>query len=294
MNIQFDTQHHFVPDFYVKAMNEAGITRVGSIRFTRWSPTTSLRMMDSVGIEKGVLSISTPGVDPAKEPVSLARKLNEFIAEQRTANPERFGGFAAIPLCDPAAAAAEVVYALDTLGFEGIGLMSNSEGNYLGDPRFAEMFSEIDARDGVVFIHPNDPVDPFLEGLANVFYGWPVDTSRSVVSLERAGVFERMPHITFLLGHGGGALPAIADIVKRRRQLMADTAKVTDPIAIRMVIETFGRDRVTFGSDFPWGKKAQFWKTQLEKEWTADQGLIEAVFRNNARALFAPAMEEVR
>ncbi len=294
MNIQFDTQHHFVPDLYVMAMNEVGITEVGSLRFPKWSPTTSLRMMDAVGIEKGVLSISTPGVDPAKEPVVLARRLNEFIAEQRSSHPERFGGFAAIPLCNPEAAAAEAVYALDTLGFEGVGLMSNSEGRYLGDPRFTPLFSEIDARDGIVFIHPNDPVEPFLEGLANVFYGWPVDTSRSVLSLERAGVFDQMPNITFLLGHGGGALPAIAEIVKRRPQLMADTAKVTDPLSIKMVMETFGRDRVTFGSDFPWGKKARFWKTQLEKEWRADEESLEAVFRNNARALFAPALEEVR
>jgi len=293
MTIGHDTHHHLVPDFYADAMKEAGITKVSGLAFPKWEPATSLRMMDKVGIEKALLSISSPGVDPAREPVEMARRLNELMAELRVKYPDRFGGFAAIPLCDPAAAVAEAVYALDSLGLEGIGLLSNSGGHYLGDPRFGDLMAELDARAARVFIHPNDPEEPFADGLVLTFYAWPLDTSRTVASLEAAGVFERLPDITFFLSHGGGALPAIAEIVKRRAQLMADTAKVADEIPLESVVETFGKDRITFGGDFPWAKKARYWKTQIEKSWANRDELMESVFETNARTTFSRAKERV-
>lgn len=294
MTIGYDTHHHVVPKFYVEAMNEAGIKKVSGLAFPKWTPATSLRMMDKVGIGKAMVSISTPGVDPAKQPVDLARKLNEYIARLGSDYPDRFGGFAAIPLPEPEAAVAEAVYALDTLKLEGIGLMSHSGGSYLGASEFDEMLSEINARGATVFIHPTDPVDSYMDGLMFTFYGWPLDTSRAVASLEAAGVFDRHPDITFIVSHGGGALPAIRNIVTRRHQLMADTAKVADEIPLESVVESYGSERITFGSDFPWGKKAGFWKRQIEKSWSDRRELLEAVFRQNGKTSVSRKMEGVK
>ena len=50
--------------------------------------------------------------------------------------PKRFGFFATLPLPDVEAALAEISYTLDTLHADGIVLLSNYTGIYLGDPRF--------------------------------------------------------------------------------------------------------------------------------------------------------------
>ncbi len=295
MKIRIDTHHHAVPPFYVEAMNEAGVRKVSTLAFPKWSPKQSLKMMDSVGIERAMLSLSTPGVEPALDPNGLARRVNDYLATVRSRRPDRFGAFGVIPLGDSEAAIAEAVYVLDELEFEGIGLLSNGGGTYLDSPRFDRMFREIDRRAATVFIHATDPVDSRYEGLVVGFYGWFIDTSRTALQMEAAGVFERYSNITFILGHGGGALPVIGDIVSKRLRIYCDTAKVAEPAPLESIRSTFGASRITFGSDYPWARKARYWKSQIEKTWSENEEVLEAVFGQNAACLIdAHIIEENR
>ena len=50
--------------------------------------------------------------------------------------PGRFDGFACLPLPDVEGALAELAYALDDLGLDGVLPFSNARGILLGDPRF--------------------------------------------------------------------------------------------------------------------------------------------------------------
>ena len=80
-------------------------------------------------------SISTPGVhvgDDARAR-SLARRCNELAATMMQKRPDRFGGFAALPLPDVDGALDELAYALDVLKLDGVVLFSNSNGVYLGE-----------------------------------------------------------------------------------------------------------------------------------------------------------------
>ena len=65
---------------------------------------------------------------------ALARRCNEFLAELVHARPDRFGGFACLPLPDVDASLEELSYALDVLGLDGFVLFTNSNGAYFGDP----------------------------------------------------------------------------------------------------------------------------------------------------------------
>jgi 6-methylsalicylate decarboxylase len=74
--------------------------------------------MDDAGIDVAVVSLSTPGVhtgDSGKAR-ALARRCNEFSAELVRSRPDRFGGFACLPLPDVDASLEELSYALDVLG----------------------------------------------------------------------------------------------------------------------------------------------------------------------------------
>ncbi|WP_308120483.1 amidohydrolase family protein [Streptomyces bambusae] len=47
---------------------------------------------------------------------------------------------------DPAGARAEAVHALDELGSDGVTVLSNAYGRYLGDPDFEPLWAELDPR----------------------------------------------------------------------------------------------------------------------------------------------------
>jgi 6-methylsalicylate decarboxylase len=66
----------------------------------------------------------------------LARGSNQFYVELLARHPRRFGAFAVLPLPDVDAALAELALALDVLGLDGVMLLSNYAGPYLGDPSF--------------------------------------------------------------------------------------------------------------------------------------------------------------
>jgi len=61
-------------------------------------------------------------------------------------HPTRFGAFATLPLPDVDAALEELKRALDTLKLDGVVLLSNYDGYYLGDLRFDILLSELNLR----------------------------------------------------------------------------------------------------------------------------------------------------
>ena len=85
-----------------------------------------------------------------------AREVNEYSAEVVAARPERFGFFATLTLPDVEGALAEARYALDTLLADGIVLLANNDGRYLGDPGFEPLLEFLHHRRAVVFIHPGE------------------------------------------------------------------------------------------------------------------------------------------
>src|SRR5260370_2130471 len=124
--------------------------------------------METAGVDGAVVSLSTPGVhrgDSAKAR-ALARRCNEFSAELVHAKPDRFGGFACLPLPDVDASLEELSYALDVLRLDGFVLFTNSNGVYLGDPALEPVFEGLERPKTVPYSHPNPPPHPVSHSLA--------------------------------------------------------------------------------------------------------------------------------
>jgi predicted TIM-barrel fold metal-dependent hydrolase len=147
----------------------------------------------------------------------LARQSNEFLASMRSEHPTRFGAFAVLPVPDVDGALGEATYALDTLKLDGVVMLSNVIGHYVGDPENDALFAELNRRNTVVFIHPGDPPDKGIP--ASILY--PIDmaleTARAVMSLLYGGVFERHPNVKFIFSHCGGITPYLAHRMVRGR-----------------------------------------------------------------------------
>ena len=88
--------------------------------------TESLRLeaMDKAGIELSILSFNSPGIQAETDPavaVEAAKRANDFLAEKVIArHPDRYAGFAAVPLQDPEAAADELDRCVKQLGFKDV------------------------------------------------------------------------------------------------------------------------------------------------------------------------------
>lgn len=84
--------------------------------------TERLDLMDKNGIEFAILSNNAPGIQgilDTNEAIEVSRKANDAMAEAVTKHPKRYGAFAALPMQDPDAAAAELTRCVKELGFYG-------------------------------------------------------------------------------------------------------------------------------------------------------------------------------
>ena len=101
MTFTVDIHHHLIPDFYGHATERDG-QLVGGVVPGAWSQASALAFMDDAGIDVAVASISAPGVHLGddSEALDLARRCNDFLAKMVRSRPDRFGGFAIMPLPD--------------------------------------------------------------------------------------------------------------------------------------------------------------------------------------------------
>ena len=189
-----------------------------------------LAHMDRWEVDAAVLSSGGPLVGGPSRP-ELARLVNEGFAELVREHPTRFGAIASLPLPDVDAALAELEYALDTLELDGVLLLSNHEGVYLGDPRLDPLFDELERRRAYCFVHPDFPSVSPLPDHPGRWYEFPFDTTRALVNVALSGTFDRCPNVRFQWAHLGGTIPFVADRINRQAARMPPpTARMTLPM----------------------------------------------------------------
>jgi 2,3-dihydroxybenzoate decarboxylase len=170
--------------------------------------------MDAAGIDLQLLSLTSPGVQifDADTATALAVDANDRLAAAIARHPARYTGLTAIAPQDPAHAAREIERGMTRLGLKGVIVNSHTHGEYLDDPKFWPIFEAAEALDAPIYLHPNTPsrtlIGPMLErGLDVAIFGFQVETSFHALSLIVAGVFDRFPKLTLVLGHLGEGLP---------------------------------------------------------------------------------------
>lgn len=275
MSDWIDVHAHFTTPEYISAASAAGYEFPDGMKgYPSWSVDEHLAMMDAQGIATSVLSMSSPGVhfgDDARAE-EIARMVNDTAATARANHPGRFEFFAALPLPDVAASVAELRRCIDELGAKGAVLDSNAHGMYLGDDRMDPIYTELNARGAVLFIHPTSPA-----GCEHTSLGRPrpmiefmFDTARTVTDLMLAGVPKRFPDLSIIVPHAGGVLPLLVDRIQGFMSIFGDPeAPKPDvhgdlagfyydlagdpfPRLIPSLLTLTDRDHVLYGTDYPW------------------------------------------
>lgn len=236
--------------------------------------------MELAGIDKMVLSLTAPGVQIFDAPTAnaLAASTNDQLAEAIKKHPDRLAGLAAVAPQDPKTAAKEMERGIRKLGLNGVIINSHTNGEYLDDPKFWEIFEAAEALDAAIYLHPQTPppnmVMPYLaRGFERAIMGFAHETSLHVLGLMTSGVFDRFPKLKIVIGHGGEGLPymlyridymyenARYAFMKKVKKLPSDYMKENFYIttsglpwapAITMAQSVLGMDRVLYAMDYPY------------------------------------------
>jgi predicted TIM-barrel fold metal-dependent hydrolase len=235
-------------------------------------PSERIEMMDHLGVAKQVLSVPSPNAyfledEPAEV---LARQTNEEFADIVRSNPRRFEALAMLPLRNVDQSLDVLDWALNDLEMKGTMILSNINGMPLDDPSLEPFWDAANDLNLLVYVHPTVPDAPHHdENALAIAVGFFSESTLTVARLAYSGIFERYPNIRWVFSHLGGTLPIILprldsywrqfeDCRERApkppseyaQDLVFDTATKHQP-AIRCAIETYGQDRLVFGSDYP-------------------------------------------
>ena len=275
-----------------------------------------LDAMDAAGLDVQVLSLNSPGIQAerdARVAVAAARTVNDLLADTITAHPDRFAGFAALPLQDPAAAAGELERAVTQLGFCGALVNAHTLGRYLDDPQFRVVWERAEGLDVPLFLHPANGVDipHVLSGhpeLIGPMWSWGADTAAHVLRLVFGGVFDDFPEAKVLVGHMGEALPYVLwrldsrwgfhqhhgiELARGnpseylRHNLYITTSGVCDDPPLVCALQALGADHIVFGTDYPFedmGTATRF----LERAPISDEDRAKIAHGTAERLLHIP------
>jgi hypothetical protein len=128
----------------------------GAVDLTRHRLDTRLAALDAAGIDRAVISLSTPlGIEalPEAESLELIGAYHDGLADLMEQSDGRLAGWAAAPLACPDAGVRTVEAALDR-GFVGASLPSEALAGPEAVERVAPLLDMLEHRGAALFVHP--------------------------------------------------------------------------------------------------------------------------------------------
>ena len=279
-----------------------------------------LRLMDASGVELMILSLNAPAVqaifDVARA-IDVAREANDVLAAEIAKRPDRFVGFAALPMQEPEAAARELTRCVKELGFVGALVNGFSQAGsadsalYYDLPQYRPFWRTVAELDVPFYLHPRNPLPGAIPGydghnwLLGPNWAFHAETAVHALRLIGAGLFDEHPTLQIILGHLGEGIPAYLWRIDHRNEWMqarhryaakrwvADyfrenfvltTSGNFSTSALNQAIAEIGVERVLWSADYP------FENISDAADWFDVVPLAEAdrqaIGRTNAQKLF--------
>ncbi len=311
-----DVHAHHLPARYMEMLRDADGPSFGAAH----DDATLRRMIegqDEVGIKLQILSTgpNSPYLRDAGLARTAAREVNDVYKDVVDRYDGRFAAFGSAPLPHAEAAAAEAVRCLDKLGFAGMHFGCSALGHPLDHPSFSEMWSELDQREAIIYIHPGGILcgsEPGLAGMEDPGIAVTIGSASELAAaaLRLAGLCRTYRRLRVIIGLLGGSLPfllqrviwlgerfkgksmlaegAEGSLVGELRRFSYDTNLLPDPAVLATARQAYGLDRLLFGSDAPAVAPA------VTAQFMRDGGLTDEEFmevlRENPARLFGQSL----
>jgi 2,3-dihydroxybenzoate decarboxylase len=279
-----------------------------------------LRLMDASGVELMIASLNAPAVQAIHDvprAIAVAREANDVLAAEIAKRPDRFAGFAALPMQDPEAAATELTRCVKELGFVGALVNGFSQAGrpdsalYYDLPQYRPFWKTVADLDVPFYLHPRNPLPGAIsayEGhnwLLGPNWAFHAETAVHALRLIGSGLFDAHPNLQIILGHLGEGIPAylwridhrndwmkaphkyaakksVADYV--RNNFVLTTSGDFSTSALNQAIAEIGIERVLWSADYP------FEDISDAADWIDAAPLSEVdrrkIVRTNAQKLF--------
>jgi 2,3-dihydroxybenzoate decarboxylase len=268
-----------------------------------------LQSMDGAGITRAVLALAGPGVQAERDTATAIRNAqaaNDFLAREVQKRPDRYSGFAHLPMQDAKAAADELERCRRELKLCGAMINGHTNGQYLDHPSLHPFWERAEALGATIYIHPGDPVTPapVLEGhkgLRRATWEWGFETGSHALRLVFSGLFDRFPRAKVALGHLGETLPYLMWRFDSRAKLYGiklgkppsqyikeniavTTSGMCSAEPLTCALTALGADRVMFAADYPF-ESADEAGHFMDTVTLPEQVRADVAFGNAARLL---------
>src|SRR5262249_39285937 len=245
---------------------------------TRLTDFGELRLgaMDRAGVERCVLSLAGPGVQAERDTgtaIRRARESNDFLVREIARRPDRYSGFAPLPMQDAVAAANELERCMRELKFCGAMINGHTNGQYLDHRSLDPFWERAQALGAPIYLHPTDPVSPSPAlaghtGLRRATWEWGFETGSHRPRPVFRGLFDRFPRVRIILGHLGETLPYLLWRFDSRAKLygvklakppsqyikenfVVTTSGMCSAEPLTCAISALGHGHVMFAADYP-------------------------------------------
>lgn len=284
-------------------------------QFTELGPKR-IADMDDGQVTMQVISHGPGDLSPAQ-----CRECNDQLAEAVRAHPDRFAGFAELPMDEPQEAAKELERTcsggLDGVKFVGALVDSHTEsGLYYDGPEFDVLWDAAVELDVPIYIHPTWPSEQLITAYQSPHlsedvtmsilafgFGWHSDVAVHILRLYAAGVFDRHPELKIVIGHMGEMIPYMLQRIQRVtsrwgmersfREVWDNNLWLTtsgnwalDPLAC--ILRNTKHDRIMYSVDYPFAKSPDGFKRleELEDSGMVSEDELEGIrWRNAAKLL---------
>ena len=312
-----DIHAHITPEAYVAASRRGeawhgirpeGVSNMNYNPRTTWTPQERIADMNSLGVDVQVLSTNASFYNydmEASVVAAMARDCNDYVAQLTKDHPDRFSGFATLPMQDVAASVAELERSMN-MGLKGAMIGDQVNGKTFDEPEFMPLWKSAEASGAVMLIHQggNTIVSPRSNRyhLPNTI-GNLADRAVTFASFVFGGVMDACPDLRICLCHGGGYTCYGIGRMDRGWQVRREArVHITQPPskyldkfyydclthseeALRYLIDSVGIDRVVFGTDWPFDMATDWpvsWILSLESLTMEEK---EAILHGNLEKL---------
>lgn len=314
-----DVHSHYLPESTIKEFGGTvsgersdGLYRIEVLKkviapmpegFFRQVPR--IREMADLGIDHQILSPTHHLFSydlPAEKALKICVSQNNGIAEVCRNDPIHFSGNATLPLQDSKQTLGEIQRISSDLELSGVEFGTNIAGRNLDDEELFPVYEELQSQGLPIFVHPNDFMGK--ERLSRYYMGIVVgtiaETTVAVTSLIMGGILKKFHKLRFIFCHGGGAIPYQISRIKQGIEVREENAGnasfdsetlshvlfdtvLFDSKAMNLLIDSWGRENVVFGTDYPFNMGN--WKSHNLLA-SSVSGNIDMILKGNAERLY--------
>ena len=252
---------------------------------------------------------------PGAPSSTQCREGNDQLAAACKKHPDRFAGFAILPMSDPEESSRELVRSIKQHGFVGALIDNHVHGKYYDGDEYDIFWRAAENLDVPIYLHPVWPSENMSQQYTGNFssgasrslgasgWGWHTECGLHILRLHASGLFDKFPRLKLIIGHFGEMLPfqlqRICSLSARWGEIRRPFAEVwgeniwittsgvwsLDPL--RCVLGNTSVDRVLFSVDYPFEKNENGlkWMEELEGSGLVSAEECEMIAYRNAEKL---------